>query len=259
MDFGLVGIGFGASLAAGLATGLGALPLLFVPRLSEPLKDTLLGFAAGVMLSASFFSLIVPALDHAITEFASRTAGALAVAAAIMLGAAALAAVNAIVPHEHVVHGRAGPQTAAIRRIWLFVFAVTLHNFPEGLAVGVGFGGGDLARGTTLAIGIGLQNMPEGLAVAAALLTLNYSRSAAVLIAMATGLVEPVGGLLGVAAVSTFTPLLPWGLGFAAGAMIFVVSNEIVPETHRTGHENLSTFGLVAGLCVMLVLDIVFA
>ncbi len=256
MDWNLIGIGTAASLVAGVATGIGALPILLVRTLSETVKNAFLGFSAGVMLAASFFSLIIPALRYAAIDSGSRPIAATIVAAAVMLGASSLALINRYAPHEHFVLGRSGADVRAIRRIWLFVIAITLHNFPEGLAVGVGFGSGDVSRGTTLAIGIGLQNMPEGLAVAASLLSLNYSRSTAILIALATGLVEPVGGLLGVTAVSVFTPLLPWGLGFAAGAMIFVVSNEIIPETHRAGHENLATFGLMIGLIVMMLLDV---
>jgi ZIP family zinc transporter len=146
-----------------------------------------------------------------------------------------LAVLNRHIPHEHVLLGHSGHRASALSRTWLFVLAITLHNFPEGLAVGVGFGTGNMQAATTLAIGIGLQNMPEGLAVATALVALEYRNSTAVLIGTATGLVEPIGGLLGVAVVSLFKPLLPWGLGLAAGAMVFVISNEIVPETHRKG------------------------
>jgi ZIP family zinc transporter len=251
-------MGGAASLAAGLATAVGALPILLVRKVSQALQDTLLGFAAGVMLAASFFSLIVPGLNYAQAAFGSRPWAAALIAAAVLSGAAAMALINRAVPHEHFLLGRGGPQTTALRRSWLFVFAITLHNFPEGLAVGVGFGSGDMARAMTLAIGIGLQNMPEGLAVAAALAGLNYSRLFAVAIGGATGLVEPVAGLLGAAAVSVFQPLLPWGLGFAAGAMIFVISNEIVPETHRHGHESMATAGLMIGVVLMMVLDVVF-
>jgi zinc transporter, ZIP family len=146
---------------------------------------------------------------------------------------------------------------ASLRRIWLFVIAITLHNFPEGLAVGVGFGGGDIENGRSLAIGIGLQNFPEGLAVAVALLGQNYSRVRAFTVALMTGLVEPVGGLIGIGAVTLSEPLLPWGLAFAAGAMIFVISHEIIPETHRRGYENYGTIGLIIGLVVMMFLDVV--
>jgi ZIP family zinc transporter len=142
-----------------------------------------------------------------------------------------------------------------MKRIWLFIIAITIHNFPEGMAVGVGFGSGDIANGTSLAIGIGLQNMPEGLAVALPLLGLGYSRLKAIGIATLTGLVEPVGGLLGVAAVSIFHPVLPIGLAFAAGAMLFVISDEIIPETHAKGRSRLATFGIIVGFIIMMTLD----
>jgi ZIP family zinc transporter len=258
LDWPLILTGFGASIAAGLATGVGALPVLAVRRVSGAVQDAFLGFAAGIMLAASFFSLIVPGLNYAQVDFGSRTAASLVLAAAILLGAAMLAVLNRHIPHEHFLLGRSGRSATALNRTWLFVLAITLHNFPEGLAVGIGFGSGNLAAATTLAIGIGLQNMPEGLAVATALVALRYPKWTAVSIGAATGLVEPIGGLLGVTAVSVFKPLLPWGLGLAAGAMIFVISNEIVPETHRKGREGLATGGLMVGVVVMMVLDVVF-
>ena len=256
MDWRLIAIGSMASIAAGAATAIGALVVLFVRRLSPPLNDALLGFSAGVMLAASFFSLIIPGMAYAQTAHGSASLAAGIVIAAVMLGAVTLALVNRYVPHEHFVLGLQGIETRTLRRIWLFVFAITLHNFPEGLAVGVGYGTGDLASGNALAIGIGLQNIPEGLAVAAALRSRDYSRLTCFAIGALTGLVEPVGGVLGVTAVTVFTPLLPWGLGFAAGAMLFVVSNEIVPETHRRGNEELATFGLMIGTVVMMFLDV---
>jgi ZIP family zinc transporter len=256
MDWHLIALGSAASLAAGAATGFGALVIFFVRRISQPLNDALLGFSAGVMLAASFFSLIIPGIERAEADLGSRALAALVVIAAVMLGAVTLSAINRYVPHEHFVLGHQGVEIQALRRIWLFVFAITLHNFPEGLAVGVGYGAGDVAGANVLALGIGLQNIPEGLAVAVALRSLGYDRLTCFAIGGATGLVEPVGGLLGVSAVTLFAPLLPWGLGFAAGAMLFVVSNEIVPETHRSGHEQLATFGLMVGLVVMTFLDV---
>jgi len=256
MDGHLIAIGTAASVAAGAATGLGAVFVLFVGKLSQRLNDALLGFSAGVMLAASFFSLMIPALARAAAELGSMALAAMVVIAAVMLGAIALSLINRYAPHEHFVLGPQGIETRALRRIWLFVIAITLHNLPEGLAVGVGYGQGDMASGNALAIGIGLQNIPEGLAVAAALRSVGYSQRASFAIGAASGLVEPVGGVLGVTAVTLFTPLLPWGLGFAAGAMLFVVSNEIVPETHRRGHEELATFGLMIGLAVMVFLDV---
>src|SRR5690606_37176707 len=143
-----------------------------------------------------------------------------------LYGALCIWLVHRYTPHEHFVSGPEGPATAKVRRVWLFVIAITLNNFPEGLAVGVSFGGGDIGNGMAVAIGIGIQNMPEGLAVALALLTLHYTRAQALLIAALTGLVEPLGSLIGLGAVTIVAPLLPWGLAFAAGAMIFVISAE---------------------------------
>ena len=260
MDSGLeyspVLIGTIASLVAGLATAVGALPIYVVRHVSDRVQDVMLGFAAGVMLAASFFSLILPGLGVAEAQGASRIGAVTLVTAGILLGAASLWLIHRYVPHEHFILGREGPQTERFGRIWLFVIAITLHNVPEGLAVGVGFGGGDIANGVPLAIGIGIQNMPEGLAVAVALLTLGYSKAEALGIATLTGLVEPVGGLIGAGAVSLAESLLPWGLAFAAGAMIFVISDEIIPETHRRGLENHATAGLMLGLVLMIYLDV---
>lgn len=245
-----------ASLAAGLATGLGGVPVLFGRRLAAAKEDALLGFAAGVMLAAAFFSLINPALAAAGGRGYGPMGAALVVVAAILSGAICLWLLNRVLPHEHFVTGRAGMGGEAVRRIWLFVLAITLHNFPEGLAVGVGFGGGDVAAGTALALAIGLQNIPEGMAVAVALAGLGYTPREAAWVALLTGLVEPVGGLIGAGAVTISAAVLPWGMGFAAGAMLWVISNEIIPETHRKGHEDIATLGLMAGLAVMMLLDV---
>jgi ZIP family zinc transporter len=248
--------GFLGSLVAGLATGVGALPVLAIRRISDQAQDVMLGFAAGVMLAASFFSLILPALEIVEGQGSTKLVAVSVVIAGILLGAASLWALNRHIPHEHFFLGREGPDTKHIKRIWLFVLAITLHNFPEGLAVGVSFGGDDFGRGVAVATGIGLQNMPEGLAVAVALLGLHYTRWQAFLVALLTGLAEPIGGLIGVVAVTWAGSLLPWGLAYAAGAMIFVISDEIIPETHRRGFENHGTVGLMIGLVVMMFLDV---
>jgi zinc transporter, ZIP family len=250
----LVTLGFLGSLAAGLLTAVGALPVLAGRTMSRRLRDTLLGFAAGVMLSASFFSLIIPAIAAVVAP--GPWVAPAVVSAGIVLGVTAVAALNEALPHEHFLKGREGPAAESLARIWLFVFAITIHNFPEGMAVGIGYAGGDLAAGTALAIGIGLQNAPEGLAVALALRGEGYSRGRSFGVAALTGMIEPVGGFLGAWALSLAAVLLPWGLAFAAGAMIYVISHEIIPETHRHGNGTGATWGLVAGLVVMLMLDV---
>ncbi len=249
--------GFLGSLAAGLMTTVGALPVLAGRTVSPRASDGLLGFAAGVMLSASFFSLLIPAIDRAELLYGGATVPALIAAAGLVLGAGGVALANELVPHEHFTKGREGPEAAALKGIWLFVIAITIHNLPEGLAVGVGFAGGDFTNGTSLAVGIGLQNAPEGLAVAVALLRQGYGRFHAFGVASLTGMVEPVGGLIGVAAASISTPILPWALAFSAGAMIYVISHEIIPETHRRGGQHVATAGLVLGLTAMMILEVV--
>ncbi len=238
-------LGFLATMGTGLATGVGALPALLSRRPSARALDTLLGFAAGVMLAATAFSLLVPAIE---------IGGAWVASAGVVLGAAFLALLDRLTPHLHFIMGPEGPKSS-LRRIWLFILAITLHNFPEGLAVGVGFGAGEHRSAVVLAIAIALQNLPEGLAVALPLLREQYSPVRAVLIATATGLAEPIAGLFGAAAVTIAQPLLPIGLAFAAGAMLFVVSDEIIPETHRRGFEREGTFGLIVGFVVMMLLD----
>jgi ZIP family zinc transporter len=181
-------IGSLGALAAGMLTTVGAVPVLFGRTPSDRLRDGLLGFAAGVMLAASFFSLIVPALEISTDRYGEGVAPAAIAVAGILMGAAAVSALNRLVPHRHFVIGREGPATPELTRIWLFIFAITIHNFPEGMAVGVGFAGAGWEKGLSLAIGIGLQNLPEGLAVAVALIGERYPRWTAFFIAALTGM-----------------------------------------------------------------------
>ncbi len=240
-------MGFTASLLAGAATGLGAIPVLFGRSFSRRTLDLMLGFAAGVMLAASAFSLLVPALEHIY-------GGVIVVSAGFILGGATVHLVDKYVPHEHLMKGPEGP-ASSMPRTWLLVIAITIHNFPEGLAVGVAFGAESIGTGITIATAIGLQNIPEGLAVAAPLVRNGYSRLRAGGIALLTGLVEPLGGAVGVIVVTLSQVLLPWGLAFAAGAMIFVVSDEMIPESHSGGFERYATLGLMVGFVIMMVLD----
>jgi len=244
----LFSIGLVASLAAGLATGAGALPVIFVKNVSDNLLDVLLGFAAGVMLAATAFSLLVPAIE---------LGGPLLSAVGLGAGALTIYLIDRFTPHFHPVAGAEGP-SSRLSRVWLMMIAITIHNFPEGLAVGVSFGAGDIASGLIVATAIGLQNMPEGLAVALPLLREKYRTLKAIEYTTLTGLIEPLGGLLGLALVSVSHSFLPWGLAFAAGAMLFVVADEMVPESHRKGFGREATFGLVAGFIVMMLLDSIF-
>ena len=245
MNYEIIILGFTASLLAGLATGIGALPVLFFKNVSDRILDIMLGFAAGVMLAASSFSLLVPAID---------LGGVWVTSVGVAIGAATIHFIDRFAPHEHFISGVEGP-SSRLSRLWLFIIAITIHNFPEGMAVGVSFGGGDVQRGIIIAMAIGLQNMPEGLAVAFPLVREKFTPMKALGIATLTGLVEPIGGLIGSALVSFARPILPWGLAFAAGAMIFVVSDEMIPESHRQDSQREATFGLIIGFIVMMFLD----
>lgn len=244
----LIPLGLLASLAAGLATGLGAVPVLFTKHASERLLDAMLGFAAGVMLAATAFSLLIPAI---------AIGGVWATVVGFVVGALFLALLDRLIPHMHFISGLEGP-ASNLSKTWLLILAITIHNFPEGLSVGIGFGTGNIGAATALAIAIGLQNMPEGLAVALPLAREGYNRGRALWYATLTGLVEPVGGLIGVSAVIIARPILPYGLGFAAGAMLYVVFDEMIPESHRKGHEREATFGGIVGFGLMMVLDNIF-
>ncbi|MCX7855020.1 MAG: ZIP family metal transporter [Anaerolineae bacterium] len=238
-------MGIMGTVLTGFATGVGALPVLFTRRVPERALDALLGFAAGVMLAATAFSLIVPAID---------LGGIGPTVGGILIGALFLAFLDHALPHTHFIKGAEGP-ASHLRRVWLLIIAITLHNFPEGLAVGVGFGSGRLSEALALMVAIGLQNMPEGLAVALPLIRERWPRGRALLYAFGSGMAEPIAGLLGVLAVTWMHALLPWGLAFAAGAMLYVVSDEIIPETHSRGFEMEGTWGVIVGFLVMMVLD----
>ena len=250
----------GGSVAA-VATALGTVPVMFSQTLSERVQDTLFGFGAGVMLAACAFSLIIPGLEAAKAQNlagGSPWAAGSVIGLSILLGGAVLMLMDKLLPHEHFIKGREGMDGEAVRKLrrtWLFVFAIALHNLPEGLAIGVGYAGNDGLRGNALATGIAIQDVPEGLVVAVALLAAGYKRWIAVGLGMASGLVEPLGAVLGASIIGWSAALLPWGLGFAAGAMLFVISHEIIPESHRKGHEAYATSGLMIGFVLMMLLD----
>ncbi len=248
----VVVIGFFASILAGLATGVGALPALFFKDISKNLFNSMLGAAAGVMLAATAFSLLVPGMAYG--NQISPGYGIYVVSIGMMIGALFLHYADSQLPHVHL-DSIANVRLNSLNKVWLFIIAITIHNFPEGMSVGVSFGSGEMKNGVVLAIAIALQNIPEGLAVALPLVGLGYNKWRAVGIATLTGLVEPVGGLLGITMVTVFEPILPMAMGFAAGAMLFVISEEIIPETHSGGRSRYATFALMIGFIIMMMLD----
>ncbi len=215
-----------------------------------------MGLSAGVMLGATFFSLLLPALEMTEPMYSVKLASAAAVGAVVLFGAMFLNLFNKIIPHEHFIKGHEGAEAAHIKRIWLFIFAIALHNLPEGLAVGVGLGSGEMQIGLPIMLAVAFQDFPEGLVVALALFGKNYTRKEALWVTALTGLVEAGGALVGFFAISLAKTLLPWGLAFSAGAMLYVVSNEIIPESHRKGFEREATAGLMVGFVLMMLLDV---
>jgi ZIP family zinc transporter len=242
---------------------LGASLVLVWRDPSERAMDGALGFAAGVMLAASFTSLIVPGIET------YSDGNPLPVLLGVLLGAVFLDRSDGLVPHAHyLLSGRRRPDAAnpsesvpiddeRLAGVVLFVLAITLHNVPEGLAVGVGFGSGDLGTAIPLMLAIGIQNVPEGLAVSVAAVNAGLDRRAyAAFAGIRSGVVEIPLAVLGAYAVGAVSTLLPYAMGFAAGAMLFVISDEIVPETHTKGHERIATLGTILGVVVMLYLDV---
>jgi ZIP family zinc transporter len=259
MNWTAIGWGSFAGLCTGFATLVGALPVLFARPSSETQRNVMLGFAAGVMLSASYLSLIVPAGAFARENGHGPAAAAGLVAISVLIGAASLDWLRRIEPFKHVALGDGSGQPDAGRRAWLLIVAMTGHNLPEGAAVGVGFAAGDPRIAVSTAIGIGVQNLPEGLAVAAALLAAGSKRSTAFWIGGLTGIVEPLGAFLGVTLVSLVQGLLPVGMGWAAGAMIYICAAELIPAIHDNGRPAKPLAALLIGISSMMFLDMALA
>ena len=241
-------------LLAAAATALGTLPVALSRKLSPRATSTMLGFGAGVMLAASIFSLIIPALSQARDRGASAWGAGMLVAFGILLGSGLLYALGRPFRASHS-HASANPARDAAHRAWMFVAAITLHNVPEGGAIGVAFAGMDPAGAVGLATGIAIQDIPEGLAVALALRAAGAHRLLAVGGGIVSGLVEPLFAVLGALLVTTSAALLPWGLAAAAGAMLFVIANDVIPETHREGQGTTASAALMIGFVTMLLLD----
>lgn len=239
--------GIAASAIAGAATGVGALTIVFLPRITPALQSALLGFSGGLMLAASLLSLIWPAMQSALAGNLSVTAAGALVLAAASAGALGIRAADRILPHLH-------PDAAgANSRLWLMVVAIALHNLPEGFAVGAGYGGGD-ALGLNTALAIGLQNLPEGLVVAMALAILGFGPLPAIAIATLTGLAEPLGALAGGAFAGTAQAALPIALAAAGGAMLFVVFHELLPAAIRARRAAVSLGSAIGGIALMAAL-----
>ena len=243
-------------------TAAGAATVFLAKNVSRSLLNAMLGFAAGVMIAASFWSLLAPAIEM---SEGSGVPGWIPAAVGFLLGGAFLWVVDRILPHLHL--GLEIEQAEGIKTTWqrsvLLVTAITLHNFPEGLAVGVAFGAvaaglpaATLAGAIALTIGIGIQNFPEGLAVSMPLRREGFSRGKSFLYGQASGLVEPIAGVLGAAAVLLMQPILPYALSFAAGAMIYVVVEELIPESQQGQDTHMSTIGAMLGFAVMMILDV---
>lgn len=249
LKWALIGGAVGAA-----STALGAAPGLVIKNLPIKIEDTMLGMAAGMMLAASFFSLILPGIEAGTPLAGSAAGGVLIVIFGMIGGVLLMLGLDYYLPHEHAHSGPCGAGYQQVGRVGLFVLAIALHNFPEGMAIGVGYTDGNLAVGIPLTAAIAIQNIPEGLAVVLALRRIDISVGKAVGIAALTGLVEPVGAIFGILLSSGLPISYPLGLGIAAGAMIFVVSHEVIPETHRNGHQTTATMGLMGGFFIIMLL-----
>lgn len=238
-------------LAGGVATALGAFPVAILPIPSSRARAVLNGFAGGVMLSAAVFSLAVPGLALRRELWGPSPGWLLVAALAFLAGAGLVEVLNRTVPHQHFIKGAEGPR-GSLSRGWLFAFAMAVHNLPEGMALGVASSVAELS--VPIAVAVALQNLPEGFVVAAALVEDGYRRSRAVLISCASGLVEPLGAFLAYGATRLSAALLPGALLFAAGAMIYVVACEVIPEAHRD-HARAATWASLLGFALNMVLD----
>ena len=263
--------GVQASLLAAIATAVGALPVFVVQRISKRQEAAFLSFAAGVMLAAAVFALLLPSLEASRALVGDGGWSALLTGAGLALGMGLMLGIDRALPHEHAVLPPAAathtsawvPKDPTSQRAWLMVLALLIHNVPEGLAVGAAYagpaGGEGVHDGAAVALAIGLQNMPEGLIVAMALRTLGQSAAKAWGVAALTGLAEPLGALLGLLVLGSVPVFYPLGLALAAGAMLFVISHEIIPETHRNGFEGAASATLLAGFVFMIWLDAALA
>jgi ZIP family zinc transporter len=245
-----------AGLWAAAATAVGTLPVLLAQKFSQRSYDAALGLGGGIMLAATSFSLVLPAINASKNAGASSAVASMTVGGGILIGMLLVMLLGYLVRSEPLLDDSAGrTDTTAMTRAWLFVGAVAIHNLPEGLAIGVGYGGVDAAKAHTLAMGIAIQDIPEGLVVAIALRSVGYGRVFSAVLGAVSGLVEPLGAVSGALLIEASARFLPWGLASAAGAMLYVICHDVVPEAHRHGHCKTASCALVIGFIVMMVLD----
>lgn len=240
------------ALGVGGATVIGAIIGFVFKKISHTFSDIVLSFAAGVMLAAAVLGLIIPSVEY------GGKFGLVYAVLGIFVGALALNLVDKLVPHLHKLVGVEDEphNNANLGKVLLFVTAIAIHNFPEGIASGVGFGSGNTAEALLIAGGIALQNIPEGMVIIAPMLAAGVSPGKTFLCALVTGLVEVLGTFIGYFAVSISTAILPFALAFAGGTMLYVISDEMIPETHAHGHQRGATYALLVGFCLMLVSDV---
>ncbi|MBQ8395531.1 MAG: ZIP family metal transporter [Oscillospiraceae bacterium] len=240
------------ALGVGGATVIGALLGFVFKKLSHKFSDIVLSFAAGVMLAAAVLGLVLPSLEY------GRKYGLIVTVAGIFAGALCLNLIDKLVPHLHKMVGPdiESHENSSLDKVLLFVTAIAIHNLPEGIAAGVGFGSGDVSQALIIAGGIALQNIPEGMVIIGPMLAAGVKPRTTFWLAMITGLVEVVGTLIGYFAVSISSAILPFALAFAGGTMLYVISDEMIPETHAHGSERGATYSLLAGFCVMLITDV---
>ena len=240
------------ALGVGGATIIGAVIGFLFKQLSHRFSDIVLSFAAGVMMSAAVLGLILPSLEH------GGTYGILTTIVGIFAGAVCLSLIDKLVPHLHKMVGSdiESHNNANLSKVLLFVTAIAIHNLPEGIAAGVGFGSGNTSQALMIAGGIALQNIPEGMVIIGPMLAAGVTPKKTFVVAMITGLVEVIGTLIGYFAVSIASAILPFALAFAGGTMLYVVSDEMIPETHAHGAERGATYALLVGFCLMLVTDV---
>lgn len=241
-------------------TAFGASFVFFFKTMNRVVLDGMLGFTGGVMVAASFWSLLAPAIEMSKGDGFVKVIPA---AVGFLLGAIFIFGLDKVLPHMHINFKETEGIKSPWQRTTLLVLAITLHNIPEGLAVGVLFGGvaagipeASIAGAVTLAIGIGIQNFPEGIAVSMPLRRMGMSRTKSFMYGQSSAIVEPIFGVIGAVAVTFFTPILPYALAFAAGAMIFVVVEEVIPETQQDKNTDIATLGFIVGFIVMMVLDV---